>query len=215
MKKDISIKYKHIVSLLLALLLPLTFFAGCSDKKSNQDLFAFDYGCTIEEAVKWLGVSEDDFLGENVDDSAGQTTYSYQAPEWISNQATIILVDSDNFPLGDKKYAIGITKIQLNFETREALDEFVQKNVTENSSAYRQGKRYVYGDWAQYQDSPNLPLVQRLLAENAAFDAEKWNILVPLVQFSKLDFLTKSNVCVFSGLSKAIAEYDEPMELPQ
>lgn len=207
-------KIYRFASLLLALLLPLTFFAGCSDKKSNQDLFAFEYGCTKEEAVAWLGLSEDDFLGENVDDSAGQTTYSYQAPKWVSDNATLVLVDSDHFKVGEKQYAIGITKIQLNFETREALDEFVQKNVTEHSSAYQLENRYGYGDWAQYQDSPNLPLVQRL-AKNEAFDAGKWNVLVPLVQFSKLDFLTESNVCVFSGLSKAIAEYDAVMELPQ
>ncbi len=229
---------KKLLALALALLLCLLPLTGCNSTKINgkwdyakQSLLEFDYGCTIEEAESYFGLTEADRY--DVKESEGNGIYYvYDISDWGIGAAALKILDGTE-KVDDSTIDLGIITFTFVFDGKEneqKMLEFYQKQIDCCKDSYEltgtdPDAHYGFGDWEQYKDSEFVafytalePIDSPILnLRGQAFDADTWNKGMPLVDAYHYNFtdiygystdapeLSDRHEVVFRGIYKAYA----------
>ncbi len=192
MKKNLLIICSMVLSILM--------FAGCGNAhgKWNADknsLLEFDYGCTIEEAEEYFGLTSDD--REPDTEKTEGTAYVYDIKDWNLG-ADALYISASVETVGDKTFPMGVDCIRFIFvgdDNEKKMVDFYQKQMDLCKNKYqpenkKDSKYYAYGDWASYKDCSFISYITALdpvdmdIEPNLcgkSFDPKEWNEICPLV----------------------------------
>ncbi len=233
---------KKLLSLTLALLLCLLPLTGCSSTKINgkwdyskQSLLEFNYGCSIEDAESYFGLTEADRYNVYVSEDQS-TTYGYDISDWNIG-ADMLKIHNSVEQIGDSTIDSGIITFTFVFDGKEneqKMLDFFQKQIDCCSDSYALTDTdfdayYGYGDWASYKDSAFVSYYTALepldepfeSLRGTAFDADTWNKGIPLVASYHYNFtdlygystdapeLSDRHEVVFNGIYQAYALADD------
>ncbi len=200
---------KKVFALTLALVLTLLPLTGCSLAKINgkwdyakQSLMEFDYGCTIEEAERYFGLTEADRYDVYVSEDQS-ATYEYMISDWgigadvFKIHTNVETVNGSSFPTG----VISITFVFDGKENEQKMLDLFQKQIDCCKDKYVVtgtdfDAHYGVGDWSVYQDSEFVAYYTALEPLEAPieslrgmpFDADTWNKGMPLVDAYHYNF---------------------------
>lgn len=196
----------------------------------TQSLLEFDYGCTIEEAESFFGLTKQD--RHQVEEQLDSITYVYEIADWdIGAQRLWITIGTGT--VNDDSYILGVNSIQFVSEgtDSEQMSKFYQAQVDCCDNKFSLGEEhYGYGDWAEYKDSAFVVYYTALepvdIVPNlrgSEFDAKTWNDEMPLVECYRynlgesldlsedIDFSNQNRI-VFRGIAKAYVRADAYFE---
>ena len=199
----------------LFILIGTLLFSGCA-KNEMIDCMTFRYGNTITQAMEFFDLTEND-IAKKIEDETGTIAYCFQNPSFLDSygECTFILTD-EVFSWMEESYSLGITKITVTFDKKDAMERFLSDQLKQQEKAYVISDEvdelcYGFGDWADVADSPNLDVFETMLQQK--YDAKTWQKKLPLVSMERIFEMEqyKDYRIEFSGRTKCIAEYPKDM----
>lgn len=189
---------KKLLSICCAVFAAVTMLTGCGKGTTvngkwdyaKQSLLAFDYGCTIETAEDYFGLTEAD--RKEVQQQSDETHYFYDISDWNIKGASCLRLSEITFDANGQTFPLGVRWITLGFDGEAAdMQDFYQKQLDccdEKYPLHDEGQ-YGYGDWNDYADAVYVQYATALAKNDPdypnlhgdTFDPALWNEVMPLV----------------------------------